>query len=185
MTSLSTYKTLFFLLSLFFLATSCSKEESTLEQGSIVSVKINGASEDLNQIILNIEEVQLLIGSTNDVANWVSLETINTGLQNISNYNHENQLTLVNSALIEAGKVQKIKLVLGDDNAAIVNGVKKTFENYSEALEISNLVPTTLDANKGYEFTMEIEADNSISISGNEITFTPEMNTMMRHLNIR
>jgi len=185
MTTLSTYKALLFVLSILFFATSCSKEESGMEQGAIVSVKIKGASKDVNQIILDIEEVQLLMESSQNESFWLPLETINKGKHNISKYGGNNELRLVNSSLVSSGQVQKIKLVLGVDNAIIIDGNLKHFDNYRDDLEISNLVPTTLGVNKSYEFTMEIEADNSVVIIENNLEFVPEMNTMMRHINIK
>ena len=184
MKTLSAYKPLLFILCILFFA-SCSKEETGIEQGSLVSVKIKGASEDVNQVILDIEEVQLLVGANEESAKWLSLETTNTGVNNISNFSQGNELILVNSTLVASEKIQKIKLVLGTDNAIILNDETRSFANYEEAAEISNIVPTTLGANKAYEFTLEIKADNSFVIIENNIQFVPEMNTMMRHVNIR
>ena len=181
---LSNYKPILFFLGVLLFATNCSNDESDIEQGSMVSVKIKGASGDFNQLIIDIKEVQFLVGTNPINAAWLSLETDNKGRHNISNYTEANQLILVNSALIASESIQKIKLILGDNNAIMLDGEYKPLTSDGEALEISNIITTTLEANKGYEFTIEIEADNSIFISESNIQFIPEMNTLMRHMTI-
>ncbi len=183
MKNLSTYKSVFFLFCILVLATSCSKEDSHNEQGAMVSVKIKGASDDVSQILLDIEEVQLLVGDNEfDSNSWISLDMATTGIYNLSQYADESELLLVDNTLIAAGQIKKIKLILGVENSIMINNEKKNLVSYNTELASSNIVSTTLQANKGYEFVMEFEADNSIIMSESEIGFEPEMNTMMRHI---
>ena len=166
------------------MVTSCSNDESDFDPHSIVSVKLKGASEDTKQLLLDIEQVQLLVGDNEfDANSWLTLNTINTGVQNVSQFAEGTELLLVDNTVIPSGEIKKIKLVLGVNNTIIMDNKILQLVSYNDELASSNIVKTTLGANNVYEFIMEFEVDNSIFMANNEIEFRPEMNTMMRHIN--
>ncbi len=164
--------------------TSCSNDESNLDPHSIVSVKLKGASEDTKQLLLDIEQVQLLVGDNEfDASSWLTLNTINTGVQNVSKFAEGTELLLVDNTVIPSGEIRKIKLVLGVNNTIIIDNKTTQLVSYNDELASSNVIKTTLGANNTYEFIMEFEVDNSVIIANDTMEFRPEMNTMMRHIN--
>ncbi|WP_156033020.1 DUF4382 domain-containing protein [Sediminibacter sp. Hel_I_10] len=185
MKNLSTYKSILFSLFILVMLSSCSNDSEGLNDSqSVVSVKLKSASEDTNRLMLDIESVKLMIGDNEfDANSWLPLATINRGVQNLSQYNEGAELVLVENALVPAGKIKKIKLILGDNNVIVIDNVTKKLVAQDGEIAPSNIVSTTLAANKSYEFILEFEADNSVVIANDDINFRPEMNTLMRHLN--
>jgi len=163
---------------------SCSKDELEIDsQQTAITVKLKGAQDNLQNLLIDIQDVQLLIGTDAlDTSNWMSLNAINKGVYNVSQLNHDNELLLVDAMIIPSGQVYKIKLVLGDENAIVLNNQTQLLESDAEELSSSNVVSKNLESNKNYEFTLEFESDNSIIMDTDDhINFVPQMNTLMRH----
>ena len=77
--------------------------------------------------------------------------------------------------------VYKVKLVLGDDNAMVMDNVLYAIDTPSTNNKDSvNVVDRSLAANKSYEFTLQFELDSSIDVDGMDVVLNPKMNTEMR-----
>lgn len=180
----TTLKSLFISLGILAMVTSCSKDEldNHFDQTAI-TVKLKGADDNLQNLLIDIQEVQLLVGTDeNAPSDWVSLNILSKGVFNVSHLNSDNELLLVDAMTIPSGNVQKIKLVLGQDNAIIIHNQSQPLKSDIAELASSNIIAKTLLSNKSYEFTLEFESDNSIIMNNDKsINFVPRMNTLIRH----
>ncbi|WP_189702650.1 DUF4382 domain-containing protein [Subsaximicrobium wynnwilliamsii] len=165
--------------------TSCSKDElDNYGNETAITVKLKGAENNLQNLMIDIKDVQLLIGAdANTPGAWMSLDLLSSGVYNVTQLNNDNELILVDGMLIPSGEVQQIKLLLGNDNAIIVHNQSRPLGSDAEELASSNIVAKRLASNKNYEFTLEFESDNSIIVTADDsINFVPKMNTLIRHL---
>lgn len=170
------------------LLTSCSKEEeSDYIENSLVNVNLVGTQTQLNRFNLEILEVQLKVleDETNPNA-WLSLNTINKGVHDLTNFNDNHAITLVDFEQVPADFIYNIKLVLGDRNTVVKNNVEYNIDLVSEYGNASvNVVEKQLVENKLYEFTIELDIDESIHFtSENEANLDPKTNTLMRLYNL-
>lgn len=181
----TTLKSLSFAACILLMFTSCSKDElDNYGSETAITVKLKGAEDNLQNLMIDIKDVQLLIGADANAPDaWMSLNLLSSGVYNVAQLNNTNELILVEHMLIPAGEVLQIKLLLGNDNAIIIQNQSRPLKSDAEELASSNILAKTLASNKNYEFTLEFESDNSIIMTGNDnISFVPKMNTLIRHL---
>lgn len=188
MTIRKAYK--FILISVFSLVfmSSCSSElESESSEYSLATVKIKGSESQLSKLNVEVLDVQFkVLEDDNDPNAWVSVNTINTGIHDLTNLTGEQALTLVDFEEITSGFVYSIKIVLGDQNMAIMNGVQYELDVSLDFQDAStNIIGKQLKANALYEFTVEFEIDKSVVISSNgSVDFQPTISTLMRRFDI-
>ncbi|WP_431132734.1 DUF4382 domain-containing protein [Psychroserpens mesophilus] len=188
MTFFNNSKTLFISLLAVILLTSCTKEEeSTPLENSLVNVKLAGTQTQLNRLNLEILDVQLrVLEDETDPKAWISLNTINTGIHDLTDFTGNQVITLVDFEQVPAEFIYNIKLVLGDENSVVKNNVEYIVDIESEYGNASvNILEKQLVENKLYEFTIELNIDESVNFSSNnEVQFIPKMNTLMRLYNL-
>ena len=176
------------LLFLFFLS-SCSKEieTETFENSSLVSVKLQGTQSVLNKANIEVIDVQFRILEDETEPNaWVSLNTINTGIHDLTDITDDQVVTLVDFEEIPTGFIYSIKLVLGDQNSVLKNGIEyelDMIDGYENASE--NIVGKQLIANKLYEFLIEFDVDRSVSFSSDgDANLNPKISTVLRRFEL-
>ena len=183
MKTLQHTKNLLFVILFGLLITSCSKED-VLETNELtsVSVKLSSTSVLYNAVYLDVKDIMIQTGKNAQNDNsWVSLGTLNPGVHNFTEMNNDAELILVEDLVIPASHVYKVKLVLGDDNAMVMDNVLYAIDTPStNNKESVNVVDRSLDANKSYEFTLQFELDSSIDVDGMDVVLNPKMNTEMR-----
>lgn len=182
------FKTLLFSIFTLLLLSNCSKEEeSTYIENSLVNVKLVGTHTQLNRFNLEVLDVQLKVleDETNPNA-WLSLNTINTGVHDLTNFIDNQVITLVDFEQVPAEFIYNIKLVLGEENSVVKNHIEYVLDVESEYDNASvNVLEKKLVENKLYEFTIELDIDESIHFSSqNEAKLNPKMNTLMRLYNL-
>lgn len=185
----NTYKTAtLIILSLVFLS-SCSKEPVTETfENSLVNVKFLSTDSDLSKLNIDVLDVQfrVLEDETNPNA-WIRLNTINTGVQEISCLNQNKVLNLVDFEELTSGFIYDIKINYGDQNTATKDGVEYTLNVDADFQNASrNIIEKELEANTIYDFIVEFEIDKSVKFSSDgSVNFKPKMNTVMRRLQVR
>lgn len=181
-------KTLLISLLALVLLTSCSKEvESTPLETSLVNVKLVGTQTQLSRFNLEILDVQLrVLEDETDPNAWLSLNTINTGVHDLTGFTGNHVITLVDFEQVPAEFIYNIKLVLGDQNSVVKNNIEYIVDVESEYGNASvNILEKQLVENKLYEFTVELNIDESIRFSSeNEAKLNPKTNTLMRLYNL-
>ncbi|MDG5490892.1 DUF4382 domain-containing protein [Psychroserpens sp. SPM9] len=189
MNSITSYKLLVCSFFLLVFATGCSKEydTETFENTSLVTVKLQGTQSVFSKVNIEVLEVQFrVLEDENDPYAWVTLNTINTGIHDLSSITDNQVVTLVDFDEVPSEFIYSIKLVLGDQNSAKKNGVEYTLLLDAETENASaNIVEKQLISNSLYEFVMELDLDESIEISteGNA-KLDPKMNTLLRRFEL-
>lgn len=181
-------KTLLISLLAIILFTSCSKEEeSTTLENSLVNVKLLGTQTQLSRLNLEILEVQLrVLEDENDPKAWLSLNTINTGIHDLTDFTGNHVITLVDFEQVPSEFIYNIKIVLGDENSVVKNNIEYIIDIESEYDNASvNVLEKQLVENKLYEFTVELNIDESVYFdSENTAKLNPRMSTEMRLFNL-
>jgi len=183
-----TYKTIIYSISLLFLMSSCSKEDITETfDTSLVNVKIKGTPSLFSKVNIEVLDVQfrVLEDETNPYA-WVSLNTINSGVHDLTRLTQEHAMSLVDFEEVSSGYIYSIKIVLGDQNTVMENGVEHVLDISSEFQSASeNVIEKQLDPNMLYEFVVEFEIDESVLFtSDGNFNFNPKINTLMRRFQL-
>ncbi|WP_460220208.1 DUF4382 domain-containing protein [Psychroserpens sp. MEBiC05023] len=189
MKNINTYKTTLFALICLFLVSSCSQEldTETYENSSLVTIKLQGTHSAFSQVNIEVLDVQFrILEDENDSNAWISLNTINTGIHDLTNSTNNKVITLVDFEEVPAEYIYNIKLILGDQHTAIKNGIVYELDLLPEYENASvNIVEKQLVANKLYDFVIELNLDDSIRMSSDgDANFAPKMNTLMRLFNI-
>lgn len=174
--------TILSILSLFFLS-SCSKEDiADTSQNSLVNVKLKGTQSQLSELNIEVLDVQFrVLEDETDPNAWVSLNTINTGVHDLTNLTQDELMPLVDFQEVPSGFIYNIKIVYGNQNMVVMDGVEYTLNMSSECQNASiNIIEKQLNVNTLYEFVLEFETNNSISFSSDgNANLDPKMNTVM------
>lgn len=162
---------------------SCT-EDSGFQQISdtSISIKILSSSALYEGVFLEIKDIQVQTKpDEQDPSSWVSLSSPNIGVHDFSNMSNGSELIFVEDLNIPARHIYRLKLILGDENAMIVDNILVAIETPDPVNKESiNIVDKSLDMNKAYEFTMFFELDASIQLNGHNATLNPRMNTELR-----
>ena len=168
---------------------SCSKESATETfENSLVNVKFSSTQSDLSKLNLEVLDVQFRVLEDESNPNaWVSLNTINTGVQEITCLNQDKVLSLVDFEELSSGFIYDIKIRYGDQNTVVKNGVSHTLNVATDFQNASkNIIGKQLKANTLYEFIVEFEIDKSVEFSADgTVNFSPKMNTVMRRMQLQ
>ncbi|WP_298756117.1 DUF4382 domain-containing protein [uncultured Psychroserpens sp.] len=186
---LSHYKTAIYSIIVLFFLSSCSKEieTETFDDSSLITVKLQGTQSLLNRANIEVLDVQLRVLEDESSPNaWVSLNTINTGIHDLTDITDNDVVTLVDFDVIPTGFVYNIKLILGDRNSVVKNGVEYVVSMAPEyENESINIIGKELNANKLYEFLIEFDIDRSIEFSSQGgVNLNPQISTHLRRFEL-
>ncbi|SDB60187.1 protein of unknown function [Flavobacteriaceae bacterium MAR_2010_188] len=156
--------------------TSCSDDDSGSKDGtSSISVKLVDAPGDYDEVLINVVDVMVKYsdddtdmtdGSDDD--GWISLEAINTGEVNLLDLTGGIDRLLVDDYELPSGNLEEIRLVLGDNNKVVIDGVVRPLMTPSaqqSGLKIK--VDEMLEPNYSYTFILDFDVDKSIVMAGN------------------
>ena len=172
-----------------FLMTSCSNEleTETFENSTLVTVKLQGTPSTFNKANLEVIDVQLRVLEDESNPNaWVSLNTVNTGIHDLTKITDNTVVTLVDFEEIPSEFIYNIKLVFGDNNTVVKNGLEYVLDIAQEYDNASiNVVEKQLISNKVYDFVLVFDVDGSIEMSSEgNANLNPKMSTEMRLFNL-
>nr|WP_321221504.1 DUF4382 domain-containing protein [uncultured Psychroserpens sp.] len=172
-----------------FLMTSCSNEleTETFEDSSLITVKLQGTPSNLNRVNLEILDIQIrVLEDELDPNAWISLNPVNTGIHDVTKIVNNQVVTLVDFEEIPSNYIYNIKLVFGDNNTVVENGIEYILDFNVNADNASiNVVEKQLISNKVYDFVLVFDTDESINISSEgHANLNPKMSTEMRLFNL-
>src|SRR5215471_12776295 len=102
---------------------SCQKEVKSSNPGSgspRLKVYLTDAPASYDKVLIDVKDVQ--INLTNDSTNgWQSLSNVAVGTYNLLDLTNGNDTLLVDSN-VPVGTLSQVRLVLGSNNAVVVNG---------------------------------------------------------------
>lgn len=172
-----------------FLLSSCSKEieGKNFENSALVSVKLQAAQSAFSKVNVDIQEVQFrLLEDENDPNAWISLNMSNSGIIDITQFSNNQVAVLVDFDEVPSKFIYNIRLVFGDENSAIKNGITYDLDmSLNSEYTSVNVVDKQLLTNKLYEFIVELDVDGSIQMTNDgQAELDPKMNTLMRLFNL-
>lgn len=172
---------------LIFLSSCSSEIGSESFENSLVSVKLKGTPSQFSAVNIEVLDIQFrVMEDETDPNAWISLNTINTGVHDLTSLAQDHVMPLVNYEEMPSEFVYNIKLVLGEQNTATHNGIEHFLDITSEYQNASsNIIEKQLHKNTLYEFTIEFEIDNSVVlISNGNANLNPKINTVMRRMEL-
>ena len=155
------------LLSFFLIASfiSCSDEEDTEPiPTALISIQLVDAPGDFEAVYIDVQDVRVTYSDSEDE---ISIGDINTGIYNLLELTGGVSAVLADNE-IPAGDLSQIRLVLGEENSIVVDGV--TYPLATPSAQQSGLkiqVHETLEEDVFYEYILDFDVDESIVILGN------------------
>lgn len=157
----------------FFLAmitlTSCSNDdsESTTPGTARVSVELTDAPGEYDEVWVEVEDILIKREATgNEEEGWESIGDVRTGTVDLLTLTGGNTALLADVEL-PAGYLDQLRLVLGDNNNIVVDGVSYTLRTPSAQQSGLKLqVRQELEADTEYNFILDFDVDKSVVKAG-------------------
>jgi len=182
------YKTILISVFVLVLMSSCSKDNVTeIAENSLVTVKLKATESLFSEMNIEILDVQFRVLEDETEPNaWMSLNAINSGVYDLTSLTQERALSLVEFEDVPSQFIYSIRIVLGNQNSVVFNGVEYDLDSSSEFQNTSvNIIEKQLNPNTLYEFEVEFEIDRSVVLSSDGVVnFNPRINTLMRRFQL-
>ncbi|NND52920.1 MAG: DUF4382 domain-containing protein [Flavobacteriaceae bacterium] len=158
------------MLSILIILISCNEKSTDAPEGpASISIRLMDDPGDYDNVFIDIVDVMVKYNTdSNDNSGWQSLEAINTGVYDLLELTGGVDVLLVDNYEIEAGTLQQIRLVLGDQNSIVIDG--EEFPLNTPSAQQSGLkiqVNQDIDPNLNYTFLLDFVVEESIVIAGN------------------
>lgn len=141
---------------------SCSKDSD--EKGMAkVNVHLTDGPADYDAIFIDVQSVEI----HSDVSGWVSVAPVVPGVYNLLDFSNGLD-TLLCTANLPVGHISQMRLVLGNNNSIIVNGVSHPLATPSaQQSGLKFNIHQELVANGSYDIWIDFDAAKSIVEQGN------------------
>ncbi|MGX7667362.1 DUF4382 domain-containing protein [Flavobacterium pedocola] len=142
---------------------SCSDNDDT-EGTSRVTVRMTDAPGDYDEV--NVEVVDVMIKSSSDTgeSGWISIGNINPGVYNLLDLTGGINVMLADNS-VPSGFLGQIRLVLGDDNTVVKDGVSYPLNTPSAQQSGLKLqINQDLEAGVAYNFLLDFDVAHSVVV---------------------
>lgn len=148
-----------------FVFVSCTKNDNNNTGKARLQVFLTDDPGDYDAVNVDVQDVQ--INLTGDADNgWQSLPGVAKGVYNLLDLVNNKDTLLVNSD-IPAGRIQQIRLVLGNNNSIVVYGVETHLETPSSQQSGLKLnIHQDVEAGLVYKMILDFDASRSIVSTG-------------------
>lgn len=146
-----------------FLFTACNNEESRVRE---FNIRLTDAPGDYDAVYIDLQGVQVNAETEEGDESWVDLNT-NTGLYNLLELTNGIDTLIVNDQAV-VGDVSQIRLILGDENSVVIDGVEHELTTPSaqqSGLKL-NVHESLLDGIT-YNILLDFDAARSVVKAGN------------------
>jgi hypothetical protein len=136
-------------------------------QTSKIAVRLTDAPGDYDKVNLEVIDVLIKSNENSDDNGWVSIGANKPVLYNVLNLTGGIN-ALIADTWVPSGYLGQIRLLLGENNTVVVNGVThplKTPSAQQSGLKLK--VNQTLEPGIFYDFTLDFDVDKSIVKAGN------------------
>ena len=148
---------------------SCQKEVNSSNTGSgapRLRVYLTDAPASYDKVLVDVKDVQ--INLTNDsISGWQSLSNVAVGTYDLLDLTNGND-TLLADSNVPVGTISQVRLILGSNNAVVVNGTSiplTTPSGQQSGLKIN--VHQRVDSGLLYNLVLDFDASRSIVKTGN------------------
>ena len=145
---------------------ACTKENSSGTDKARMQVLLTDDPGDFDAVYIDVQDVR--INYSSDTANgWVSLGNVLTGEIDLLKLVNDND-TLLADAEINTGRVEQIRLVLGNNNYVMVDGQRHDLTTPS-AQQSGLKINIHQDVNEGvlYKLLLDFDVARSVHQTGN------------------
>lgn len=173
------------LLTFGFVACDNDTNNSSSQNPSSISVRLQDMPGDYENVFVEIVDVMVKYDSDESENGWQSLDAINTGIYDLLELTGGVDVLLVDGYEIPSGELKQIRLVLGDENSVVIDG--ETFPLNTPSAQQSGLkihVNQMLEPNINYTFLLDFDVDESIVMAGNSgnINLKPKLRASVEAL---
>ena len=164
-------------------ATSCSNSNDTNSQPATISIKLVDEPGDYDNVYVEVVDVLVRYANAEDEnatedldqdgdideddAGWEPLGIIAPGTYDLLELTGGVSLQLVENEEVEAGFIEQIRLVLGDNNYVVVEGVDAPLNTPSaQQSGLKVKVDQMLEGGFNYDFILDFDVDASIVEAG-------------------
>jgi hypothetical protein len=142
---------------------------NTIEGESQISIKLMDNPGDYDHVFVEVLDVKVKVNDASDDENgWISLNAINPGIYDLLELTGGINVLLVDNLGIPSGTLNQIRLILGDENSVVIDGVSHPLNTPSaqqSGLKIK--VNEPISPNIHYTFLLDFDVDQSIVVAGN------------------
>ncbi len=157
-----------FLLFFFSCNDSNSPADSNLENTSRISISLTDGPGDFDNVFIEIVDILVKVNDDSEDDNgWESLG-VETQIVDLLTLTEGESILLVDDFELPSGMLNQIRLVLGDKNTIVIDGVKhdlKTPSAQQSGLKLK--VDHELEPGFTYHILLDFDVDKSIVIAGN------------------
>lgn len=151
---------------------SCSKDRN---YGSM-TVKMTDAPAEFNHVYIELVEIRLHYSSSiNDSENgWVSLDS-NPGIYDLLELQNDVLATIADDPKIPVGHVNQLRLILGDENSVVIDGLRHDLSLSSQDINGLKLnLDTRIKNKEKVTIVLDFDAEQSIvQFNENEFKLKP------------
>jgi len=147
---------------------SCSDDDSTSDQNARVKISMTDAPGDYEAVFVDVIDVKIKADAASDEEGWVSLDGVEAGRYDLLSLTG-GITQLLATAEVAPGMLGQIRLLLGPDNAIVLNGTTEEIPLSTPSAQQSGLklkVNQELVAGVEYEYLLDFDVDKSIVKAG-------------------
>lgn len=142
---------------------SCSDKDDT-QSTSKVTVRMTDAPGDYDEVNVEVVDVMIKSSSDNGEGGWVSLGNINPGIYNLLDLTGGINVMLASNE-IPSGHLGQIRLILGEHNTVVKDGVVYPLQTPSAQQSGLKLqVNQTLEPGATYNFLLDFDVAHSVVV---------------------
>ena len=160
---MKTYSFLLVIMAVAVCFASCNKDK--LSTPATLNIRLTDAPADYDAV--NVEVLKVLYNaSESDENGWVEME-VTPGIYNLLDFTAGNS-TLIATAPMDITELKQIRLVLGDNNSVVINGVETHLDTPS-ASQSGLKLKVNQSLSEGVEYTayLDFDASKSVVSAGN------------------
>lgn len=142
---------------------SCNDEDDA-EGTSKVTVRMTDAPGDYDEVNVEVLDVMIKNNSGSDESGWMSIGNINPGIYNLLDLTGGITVLLADNE-VPSGHLGQIRLILGDENTVVKDGV--TYPLNTPSAQQSGLklqINQTLQAGATYNFILDFDVEHSVVV---------------------
>ncbi|ULQ56866.1 DUF4382 domain-containing protein [Flavihumibacter rivuli] len=150
--------------------TSCSDNNNTGPDQARLEVRLTDApNPNIKEVWVDIREIQI---NTGDTSKWMSLQGIYPGIYNLLELTNGKD-TLLADAVIPAGRISQLRLILGSNNYIIMKDGRKEMLSTPSAQQSGLKVQIQSEVSGGvlYRLVLDFDAAKSVVEAGNSGKF--------------
>ena len=141
---------------------SCKKDDAATGTADM-NIRLTDGPGNYDAVLIDVQQIEV----HSDVSGWVTLAPTHPGIYNLLDFSNGMD-TLLCHAQLPAGKISQMRLILGNNNSVVVDGVTKPLSTPSaQQSGLKFNIHQDLVPNGSYDVWIDFDAGRSIIETGN------------------